>query len=155
MTYRLSKSVHQYNLYARRSDNKRKARQRKNPCCSKLGISPDHPRRIEITFRILVVLRGSCKFPVSSKLVNWFPICASRNSQIFPMAFGLHKSLQPRTTVQQVAQLSQRDRATHDDFDSQNCEVEFLSHPFGGLNQGKRRCFMCTSLEEAWSTSYR
>jgi len=21
--------------------------------------------------------------------------------------------------------------------------------------QGKRRCFMCTSLEEAWSTSYR
>jgi len=27
-----------------------------------------------------------------------------------------------------------------------------LSHPFGGL--GERRCFMCTSLEEAWSTSY-
>jgi len=38
-------------------------------------------------------------------------------------------------------------------FDSQNSEVEFLSHPFGGL--GKRRCFMCTSLHEAWPTSYR
>ena len=35
--------------------------------------------------------------------------------------------------LQQVAQLSHRDRATHEYFDSQNCEVEFLSHPFGGL----------------------
>ena len=38
-------------------------------------------------------------------------------------------------------------------FDSQNCKVEFLSHPFGGL--GERRCFMYTSLEEVWWTSYR
>jgi len=28
-----------------------------------------------------------------------------------------------------------------------------LSHPFGDL--GERRYFICTSLEEAWSTSYR
>jgi len=32
----------------------------------------------------------------------------------------------------QVAQLSQRGRATHY-FDWQNCEVEFLRHPFRGL----------------------
>ena len=33
----------------------------------------------------------------------------------------------------QVAQLSQRDCATHSYFNSQNCKVEFLSHSFGGL----------------------
>jgi len=40
--------------------------------------------------------------------------------------------------MKQVAQLSQRDRATHDGtsyFDSQNCEVEFLSHHFRGLRE--------------------
>jgi len=47
-----------------------------------------------------------------------------------------------------------RETARHTSyFDPQNYEVEFLSHPFGGL--WKRRCFMCTALEEAWSTCYR
>jgi len=47
----------------------------------------------------------------------------------------------------QVAQLSQRDRATHELLPFAKLRSGIFEPPFRGL--GKRRCFMCTSLEEA------
>ena len=47
----------------------------------------------------------------------------------------------------QVAQLSQRDRTTHQLLRFAKLGCGIFQPPFWGL--GKRRCFMCTSLEEA------
>jgi len=54
----------------------------------------------------------------------------------------------------QVAQLSERDCAMHKLLRFAKLKSEIFEPPFLGA-QGKRRCFMRTSLEEAWSTSYR
>jgi len=53
--------------------------------------------------------------------------------------------------TEQVAQLSQKDRATHELLRFAKLRSEIIEPPFWGLTGN----VMCTSLEEAWSTSYR
>jgi len=54
----------------------------------------------------------------------------------------------------QVAHLSQRDRATHELLRFAKLRSGIFEAPFWGL-RGNVRCFICTSLEEAYSTPYR
>ena len=85
---------------------------------------------------------------VSSKLCGTVVVALHNlsTSAEFLISLGLVLMLQ-------VAQLSQRLCDSELLRFAKIAKWNFLSHPFGGL--GKHRCFMCMSLEEALSTSYR